>query len=245
MDGDGDLEIVISTERLTSAHQPYVATLDLTTGAIAWMSGPIPDTDLPNLRVAEVDGDPNPELIVSGSDPFGDLFVFSPDADSLDLEVIDQLISALDTPDLDGDGIAEIIVGTWRGEIWRLDPSTGEVLEEYYDLPNAIDALRFHDVPSYPGHEIAVTTHDELKILDLGGCQLAAYQFHSPHPSGELGLRDTLWSETIDGRSVLLANLGTSGFAVLRVDDPAAYLFSDDFESGDISAWSVVVPGSP
>jgi hypothetical protein len=84
-------------------------------------------------------------------------------------------ITSLDTPDRDGDGIAEIVIGSASGTIQVLDAATGDVTETLGSYGGQIDGLAFTELSSASGpvHPVILFVVDGcLSVADATDGQL-------------------------------------------------------------------------
>jgi outer membrane protein assembly factor BamB len=148
VDQDGDLEAAAAVDGAV------LFVYDAASGRREWFveaGGSHPTL----LRVAQVDGDPALELVV-GNTSSGVLFVVDAATRTVQLETRQHKVTALETPDRDGDGTAEILVGTRDGQILRLDAQTGQPIEDLGSFSvdplafNAIQGLAVVDLRVYP-----------------------------------------------------------------------------------------------
>lgn len=117
LDRDGRPEVVVASRRASSNSSPPQRVLSVfggRTGVLAWQSPEIGwgELNYAFLRIAEVDGDAALEILVGEDD--GSLEIWDGASHLQQLAASGLRVTALDTADLDGDGIAEIYVGSHR-----------------------------------------------------------------------------------------------------------------------------------
>jgi hypothetical protein len=222
-DGDGNLEVAATVFRGPLGPPTNgVAVFDGATGALEWQSPELSLVgNLDLLRSAEVDGDPNPELIVAGRG--GAVAVLSPDEGTVDSESNDLHVLALDTPDLDGDLHSEIVVGTREGDILRLDPATGDVVETLHSFSSQLDALVMRELTGDWIADAVVSIGGRIAIYDGRTWEL----LWSSEPLNEPGIpgsADSLLVADVDkdGRVEILVNAGNYGIVEFEVVVPRA-----------------------
>jgi hypothetical protein len=219
-DNDGALEVVagVNVEH-TGAPGVYVYVFNAATGALKWRSPSLSAgfVNLPLLRVANLDGDPQPEIIVGATD--GAVYVLDAVLQTT-LHLGFHGVTALDTPDRDADGRAEIVIGTSAGYVRVLDPVTGFVLEDVLKAPPRIDGLAVADLDEDGRADYVLAVSNAVQVRDGDSLALA-------WSSGVLGLgtginavgaSDSLSLARVDATEPLdiLVSIGTSGFKVFR-----------------------------
>lgn len=210
LEGDGDLELVAG-----SGGKVYV--LDAATGAEEWQSEGDGRFSFTSLRVADVDDDPNLE-IVGGGGFDGNLVVYDGVTRELELETDDLELTALETIDRDGDGTAEILIGTRYGDVAVVDPATGDLVETFGDYGDTILALRAADLTGDLVPELVLAQEREVSVFD--GRSPDELLWRSGRIGDAVGVSDSLRVADIDddGKIEILANLGTAGLRVYQVE---------------------------
>ena len=229
LDGDGRLELVAGA-KVEHAGSPgaYVHAYDAATGVLLWQSPLLHQgfATLSLLRVADVAGDSRPEILVAG---WGDrLWMLDATGQpTAPLQTAGLELSALDTPDRDRDGQAEIVVGTLAGDLLVLDPVTGAVAETVGTFDSPIHGLAVADVDTDGALDYVFVRDGRLRVVyEPGGPE---------HELGELlgsaaGAHDSLLVRDLAGgfRLTLAVNAGAPGLMVLVTDryDPYALITS-------------------
>lgn len=176
VDDDGTLEVVAAVSKESSSASGRLSILDAADGHEEWQDNSMGDdgSDLLLLRVANVDSDANREIVVGGRN--GGLWVL--DAVSHEMQAFVVHVSgelwSLDTADLDGDGIAEIVVGLNSGYIKRFDPITGglSTVDRIYEPGRSYQAvlgLELVDVIPGGSLEMVFVQNGVLTLRTLGG----------------------------------------------------------------------------
>jgi hypothetical protein len=218
-DVDGDLlpEVVTSIYTYNPAAPDSIYVYDAGSGQLEWQSPDLPlfSGYLCFLRVAELDGDANPELVAGESG--GRFLVLSPDAGSVDLASPNYDITALETMDWDGDGLHEVIVGDRYGLVRVVDSISGQVLTELGDVGRVAGGLAV----VHTGLDDGNSRPDLLVGADysLLRWSYAKERFEEifEFPSGELGRFDSLTVLRHAGRlpALIAVSGGNYGFGRL------------------------------
>jgi hypothetical protein len=216
VDLDGKLEAVVGVEvQHTGAPGVYVYVFDAATGVEEWRSPSIVSgfVDLPWLRLAQVDADPQLDIVVGATN--GQIYIL--DAVTHTTRSLgDEEVSAIETVDLDDNGVAELLVGTSGGAVRRVDVTTGAILQTLFTEAAAIDSLVAGDldgdlVPDYvTASGNAVRVHSGVTTSVLWSSGVLAQT-----PS-VVGSRDSLLLKDVDGLPGLdlVVNLGRAGITV-------------------------------
>jgi outer membrane protein assembly factor BamB len=145
VDRDGRLELVASVGGdQGDADGLFVYVFDAQTGNLEWRSPSLSIQRIDGLyplRIAQLDDDPQPEIVVRESE--GSIRVLDAVKRGVEAETGDLDISAFDLRDLDGDGKAEILAAA-GGDLSVLDPRTGRLgapLAAYSGLATSLRAL--------------------------------------------------------------------------------------------------------
>jgi hypothetical protein len=178
VDHDGSLEIVVASFESQSGYADgQIEIHDAATYALEWRSsstlfGGLAWTGVHNLRLANVDADPQLEIIV-GTDRLydGTLYVI----DGVTHEVQSNTVydsgsplNVLDAADLDGDGKAEVVAGNSVAHtgspgvfMYVLDPETGAVIWKSATL-----AAGFSSVTDVLAADVGAAGIDLLAVSD-------------------------------------------------------------------------------
>ncbi|MEM8929718.1 MAG: LamG-like jellyroll fold domain-containing protein [Acidobacteriota bacterium] len=220
VDLDGQLEVVVSTGREhTGPAGVVVETYDAATGTLEWRSSPLATnfSSFPYLRIAETDGDANPEIVVGGAG----VWVFDGVTQTAQLSNVAGSISSLDTADLDGDGLDEIIVGDVPGDVRVLDGTTGAVIATPWSLSyRVVQGLRMADLDEDGALDFVFSADDQLRVLS-GVDYSVLYT-----GTDDLGLLGGQWDSISiadvdeDGAQEIWINLGESGSIMYQVGEP-------------------------
>lgn len=219
VDGDGELEVVAGLEQ-------HVHVLDAATGAEEWRSTALGFRrgTVTFLRLADVDADPNLEIVAAQQD--GQVFVYDGVTHVQELQTADLGVTALATADRDGDGTAEILIGTRtvEGTVAALDPSTGAVGEVLGEYGGPIDALAVIDLTDDFVPDLVLAVGNELLVHD--GRFPSERLWRSGVIGDGVGLEDSLRVADLDedGRLEILANLGSMGLRIFEVEGTGAGL---------------------
>lgn len=209
IDQDSGLELIA-----VSAATVFV--FDASTGRREWFTPTGSAGTL--LRLAQLDGDAALELAGGNAS----LFVIDTGTHAVQLQTPDRKITALDTPDLDGDGIAEIVVGNQTGQVQRLDVSTGEFVETLGDFPSPnfyhfIQGLVVKDVTGDGRPELIFGLDGQVRIEDFVEHK-QLWNSGSPLDFG-VGANDSLIVADIDQNGLLdiFVNDGITGVRAFEI----------------------------
>lgn len=240
VDGDGTLEVVAGTgQEHTGAPGLYVYAFEAATGWLQWRTPDLGLSGFPSLsllRVANVDGDPVPEVLVA---KYGSTLTLLDGATGLpQLTTADLGITALDTADRNRDGVAEILIGTASGNLQVVDPATGAVVETVGSFSSAIDGLAVADITRDGKADYAFCQAERLFLKDGANGWL-------PWQSGFLGYQcgadDSLWVGDVDeDRAMEVVVNNGRGLVIFEVS--LVPVFADGFESGNVCAWTFTKP---
>lgn len=235
VDADGSLEAV-------AVAQTRVLSLNAADGQVEWQNEDLPGTSIPYLRIADVDGDLLPEVVVaipSTNNPDHDnVLVLAGEDGSTQLVVAVPRLGALETCDRDGDGIAEIVLATTDGKLQTINPDTGAIVAEADLGTGRIDALRILEVAGYDGLVDVVAADDRLYLFDTATLQPLLTT--EPLNVEGVGQYDSILAEDIDGDG--LTEVAVNFYVGFRVLELRNLIFEDGFESGNTSAWSDTTP---
>lgn len=220
VDNDGQQEIVAATAREhTGATGTYVYVFNASTGVQEWRS-PISLgsywAELWYLRVANVDADPNPEIIVGEAD--GSIWIFDGVTHAMQLASGDLDLSSLDIADLNNDGIGEVIVGSSSGVVTVRDPNTGNQTQVLGSFGGRIDGLRVRNVAGNSSPDLIFCLGGFLNISykdQVGGEKLWTSSYIGP----DAGRYDSIMVGDFerDGRIEIMLSSGIYGVAMYEV----------------------------
>ncbi len=216
VDADGALEAVVGAEvRHSGATGVSVLVFDAATGALEWQSPLLASgyVDLPWLRVAQLDADPQPEIVVGATN--GQVYVIDRVL-STTLTLGAQDVAAVETFDVDGNGVAELFVGTSAGAVRRVHPTTGAVLATPFSEAACVDALAMGDLDGDGTADYATASGNVVRVRSGLNASLLWASAPLGGPTVRVGERDSLLLAEVDGRGQpeLVVNFG-SGFVVL------------------------------
>jgi hypothetical protein len=236
VDADSHLEVVASVGvEHTGATAVSLYVYDAQNGAPEWKS---PNMGLTwngysLLRLAQVDRDAAIETVLGGIG--GRVWVWDMQSHLNETVSLNLDVSALDVADVDGDGIAEIFIGTSTGLIRRIDVATGDPTTILGPLGGQIDGLVLHDF----------TADGTLDYVFGRGTQIEVRDGKDGTPRWVSGFLDGYFvadNDTLkvgdfdgDGETEILASL-SRGVALFG-DDARAGLLREGFESGSTFKW--------
>ncbi len=212
VDLDGRLEVVVGSSlgNLASGHL-YV--FDAATGVLERRIPSSFYSYLDLVRVANVDADPQPEIVAAGMTQR--VFVF--DAVTGVVNALPDLETVgLATADQNGDGIAEILVATYAGSIHRVHPVTGEI-QQTVGPWGRINAFVAADVDGSPGLEyVMVIDFEKLVVARPDGCVVLSRDVEGAN----IGEPDALLVRDIDadGKVEVVLGIGPLGFDVYEIN---------------------------
>ena len=211
VDADGQLEVVFG------ADGGYVYVVDAATGAREWRSPRI-DGGFPLslLRLAQLDADPALEILVG--EYTGRLLSFDGVSHTV-TQLVDELVTALATPDRNGDGRAEVLVGTLDGEIRVVHPARRRGHRVIGRFGARIDGLAVADLDGDGIADYAFATDGTVRIVQgLTGATLweSGWIGSGTAEQDSLLIADIDW----DGRLELMVNTGHVGVDIYDVPAP-------------------------
>jgi uncharacterized repeat protein (TIGR01451 family) len=216
VDGDGTTEVVATAGDQRGA---YVFVLDGASGALEWQSPPLNSVGAPlvYLRVANLDADPQPEIVVARWS--GSVYVFDGTTHQRD-DLGDHHVTALDVADRNFDGVREILIGDRDGRILVLTP-TGSVAETVAQLSDGVDALGVVEVTGDAVLDYVFTTRSSVRIRD-GATGAEAWNSGPLHQSlgwGVVGGLDALHVANVDLdlRREIVVGLGSLGIRIYEI----------------------------
>jgi hypothetical protein len=238
VDADSDLELVASVGvEHTGAPGSFVYVYDATNGAFEWKTASMGMSSFPIfslLRVANVDADPGLEAVVADrghSAWIWDLTTHNYQQSTLDLGIV-----SVDTPDLDGDGTAEIVIGTDDGLIETVDPATGNPTL-LHSVGTPVNSLVTHELTGDATLDFLFACSGFLEIRDgVDGLQ----RWSSGFLGAGAGLDDTVRVGDFDGdgETEILVSVAR-GVVMFGDDERDGTLLRDGFESGGLMKWVV------
>jgi hypothetical protein len=168
---------------------------------------------LPWLRLAQVDADPQKEIVVGGTN--GQIYVL--DAVELSTRSLGpQDVRALETIDRDGDGVSELLVGTAAGHVRQIDAITGAVVELLFTEAASVDALVAGDLDGDLQPDLVTASGNAVRVRSGTTGLLLWNSGVLAHTSSSVGRWDSVLLADADGHEGLeiLVNLGRAGFTV-------------------------------
>lgn len=240
VDLDGELEIVAGTGKVHSGvSSPHVYVYDASDRSLEWRSaeflGNGNDRRLVFLRVANIDDDPNPEIVVADwygghhgavagnmPDLEGALYVYDGVTKELELEIPDIDITALDVAAPRGDA-NELIIGEDNGILKRINGKTGELIEVVGNFASPIHGSRINgldvvDVTDDSILDFVISLKNEVLVINGTDGRVA---WRSGFIGWDVGVNDSLLVADIDddGKLEITVNTGSGGVMVLEITD--------------------------
>jgi Calx-beta domain-containing protein len=232
VDNDGQVELVAGLE-----SDGIVFVFDAATGTVEWQSPNLTTYfgQLSLMRIGDVDGDGRREIVVADYD--GAVYVIDGVTHTIQ-NLGDHGVTALETPDRDGNGIAELIIGTDLGAVQRLDPFSGAVLETIGNYGAQIDGLAIKDLTGDSVADYTFAVDNEVFVHD--GLTNAVL-WSSGVIGDEVGAHDSLLIADVDADGVLelMVSLGNAGFRVYEAGP--LRLFAGDTSVQESPGGSVAV----
>lgn len=235
-DIDGDLRLELFVVTWDGVVHAYggVPFAPIWTSASYWISGLHP-----TLRIGQLDGDPAPELVVSGlGSSVGSLIVLDATTGVVDAGPFAQWPTAIELVE-QGPGIPDaLLLAAQDGRVAELDLATGAMLPPLATYSPGIRSLRSVDLTRDGVADLAVAVGDEIFLR--GGVE-AATVWESGPITDSASEFDSMFVADIEGNGIpdLLVNTGI-GFVVF--EGPLLPVFADGFESGGTGAWSGGLP---
>jgi hypothetical protein len=238
LDDDASLELVASTSgAYLYAFEGESGWLKWRTPSIGFFNGEY----LVTLRLADFDGDGEREIAAASRSywPGGRLVVFAAATGALVAGPFDTTeIRAIEAFELDGDSGMELLAIDALGALVEVDVVTGAVSPPIALLGQGEAAMTSGDVTRDGLDDLLVVAAGRLHAFDGEDLSLL---WTSPFLGDAAGRYDTLYFGNFVGDALPELLVGTGhGFVLVAV--PAVSLFSDGFESGDLSAWSHSTP---
>jgi hypothetical protein len=212
VDDDGQVELVAGLQ-----SDGIVFVFDPATGAVEWQSPNLTTSfgQLSLMRIADVDGDARREIVVGDYD--GAVYVIDGVTHTIQ-NLGDKAVTALETPDRDGNGVSELIIGTDLGAILRLDPFSGTVLETIGTYGGRIDGLAIKDLTADSVADYTFAVGNEVFVHDgvTNAILWSSGVLGTDVIGSQVGAQDSLLIADVDGDGFLelMVSLGYSGFRV-------------------------------
>jgi hypothetical protein len=211
VDADGHLEAVFGGE------DSFVYVVDAATGAREWRSPHISGGHVLSLvRLAQLDGDPALEILVA--EYGGRLLSFDGVSHTVS-QLVDGGVTALAAPDRNGDGRAEVVVGTNDGEVRVIGRARRRPDRVIGRFGARIDGLAVADLDGDGIADYVFAADGTVRIVQ-GGTRATLWQ--SEWIGAETGYNDSLLLADIDrdGRLELMVNTGHVGVDIYEVPAP-------------------------
>jgi hypothetical protein len=236
VDDDGALELVVGTRReSTDADGAYVFLLRGDNGWLEWRSEDLNVhwSALSYLRVGELDGDDEREIVVGDVDQR--LAVLAGSDGRTSGGPWEIAPTALEVGDLDGEGFDEIYVGVEGAEIRRVDAADGTTAL-LFATEGTVTSLCAAEIDGAPGPEIVYVSGGRARIRRPADGETL---WSSEDLGAAAGADDALLVADLDHDRAPDLAVGTPiGFVVFASSAGEAPLFLDGFESGDTGGWS-------
>jgi VCBS repeat protein len=125
-------------------------------------------------------------------------------------------VTALDTLDTNGDGVAEVFVGTSRGSVGRVDLDSKSVLDERFVSSAPVVALQVRDLDGDGTADFTFSDGQSVHVVD-GRSRFR--EWSSERIGSEVGRFDSLILADLDGdgRTEIFVNRGPLGVRVYEV----------------------------
>lgn len=214
LEGDGDVEVIVGA-------CVHLFVLDAATGEEKWQAV-TPDTDITRLvllRIADVDEDPSLEIVALRAS--GRLVVFDALTHEQELLTEDLDARSMTTVDRNGDGVAEILIGTSTGTVAVVDATSGEIVETLGGYGGSIDGLDTADLTGDLVQDLVLAQEREVLVVD--GLFSDEVLWRSGPIGDDVGRLDNLRVADIDedGKTEILVSLGRLGVKVYEVEGAA------------------------
>lgn len=241
VDQDGQLEIVAATGQVTSGvSTPHVYVYDASDRSLEWQSseylGKGNDRRLVFLRIANIDDDSNPEIIVADwygghyeavagnmPDTEGALYVYDGITKELQLEIPDIDITALDVA-ATGGGANDLIIGEASGIVKRINGKTGKLIEVVGNFASPIHGSRINgldvvDITDDGILDYVLSLKNEVLVINGRDGRVA---WRSDFIGWDVGVNDSLLVADIDedDKKEIMVNTGTGGVMIFEVTQP-------------------------
>ena len=215
IEGDGILETVGGIR----GQGLHVIAHDAASGAEKWKS---PDLEgffdgrpsLTLLRVADIDDDGTAEILVTH--PGADLIALDPVGGTTDLSTTGLRVTALATPDLDGDGVLDIVIGTDDGLLQQVNPVTGDAVTLGGPFGVPVDAVAVAAITEDSVSDFVICAADRVYLID--GATMEPL-WVSRDLGTDVGRFDSLivGDFDLDGRTEIWVNAGMIGHLMFEV----------------------------
>lgn len=236
LDGSTPFEVVVPTAN------GFVYSFEGPSGWLRWASPPFADVTT-TLRLADVDGDGQPELVAGGSSYYyyGDMAVIDPATGALLAGPHEIDLTSFDAAQVDGDPEMDVVggVGSYgTSQLAEVDPWTGSIQPAIMTFDEPIRSIRIAEMTGDAQADFVVLSGPRALVIDGSSTDIV---WESPFLGSDASEYRDLELADLGGssRPEIIVNLGV-GFAVFGVVD--LILFEDGFESSDFSAWSSTLP---
>ncbi|MBC8311161.1 MAG: C10 family peptidase [Candidatus Marinimicrobia bacterium] len=187
IDGDGEIELVVSCKNKHLYVINLYGNIEMDFDADQFLMG--------TPALADVDGDGLNEIIVAGYTSSGDVFAVNHDGSLVDgfpAQINEKVLRGVATVDLDGNGRADIVVGTESDDLILVifDDGSYDILfdgNEKFKSPPSIATLNGENVifsGSDDGHLYGVNIDGELRFDIVTGDKIRTSPAFAKLPSG-------------------------------------------------------------
>jgi len=236
LDGSAPSEVSVPTA------EGFVYSFEGSSGWLRWASPPFADVTT-TLRLADVDGDSQPELVAGGSGyySYGETAVIDPATGALLAGPHEIDLTSFDVAQVDGDPEIDVVggIGSYgTSQLAEIDPWTGAIQPAITTLDEPVRSIRIAEMTGDAQADFVVLSGPQAFVIDGSTTDIV---WESPYLGSDASSYRDLELADLGGssRPEIIVNLGV-GFAVFGVVD--LILFDDDFESADTSAWSATLP---
>ncbi len=230
VDNDGKTEIVAGGGREnTGAPGIYVYVLNGATGAVEWKSINLSTTwsAINFVRVGDVDGNGVPDIVAI----LDSLFIIN-GVTHTQWQSAPAGYSAMDLCDVNGDGAADVILGTSGGGVVVLDGSSREQIAAFSTGTVAVEGVRGGLVDGDGILDIVVTAGGQMGIYSLDG-SLLSQKIRVGRTAGRNN--SLLLADTVAGGNLEI--LAGTDYAMAQVRVSGGTLVGDSDRDGLPDAW--------